>query len=94
MSASAMRSVAGQELGRIKRDVVRDVRKAMERKQVNQALLARRIRTSRSAVARLLKSEDRSMTLRLLGRIAVALDARVNLQLAGRRTVRRRKLDA
>lgn len=89
-----MRSVAGQELGRIKRDVVRDVRKAMERKQVNQALLARRIRTSRSAVARLLKSEDRSMTLRLLGRIAVALDARVNLQLAGRRTVRRRKLDA
>jgi transcriptional regulator with XRE-family HTH domain len=94
MSASAMRSVAGQELGRIKRDVVRDVRKAMQRKQVNQALLARRIRTSRSAVARLLKSEDRSMTLRLLGRIAVALDARVNLQLAGRRPVRRRKLDA
>jgi transcriptional regulator with XRE-family HTH domain len=94
MSASAMRSVAGQELGRIKRDVVRDVRKAMQRKQVNQALLARRIRTSRSAVARLLKAEDRSMTLRLLGRIAVALDARVNLQLAGRRSVRRRKLDA
>jgi transcriptional regulator with XRE-family HTH domain len=81
-----MRSVAGQELGRIKRDVVRDVRKAMQRKQVNQALLARRIRTSRSAVARLLKAEDRSMTLRLLGRIAVALDARVNLQLAGRRS--------
>ena len=94
MSESAMRSVAGQELGRIKRDVVRDVRKAMQRKQVNQALLARRIRTSRSAVARLLKSEDRSMTLRLLGRIAVALDARVNLQLAGRRAIRRRKLDA
>ena len=98
MSASAMRSVAGQELGRIKRDVVRDVRKAMQRKQVNQALLARRIRTSRSAVARLLKAEDRSMTLRLLGRIAVALDARVNLQLAGRRVIRRvrssRKLDA
>jgi len=94
MSASAMRSVAGQELGRIKRDVVRDVRKAMQRKQVNQALLARRIGTSRSAVARLLKTEDRSMTLRLLGRIAVALEARVNLQLAGRRAIRRRKLDA
>ena len=78
----------------ISSDVVRDVRKAMERKQVNQALLARRIRTSRSAVARLLKAEDRSMTLRLLGRIAVALGARVNLQLAGRRPVRRRKLDA
>ncbi len=64
---------------------VRDVRKAMQRKQINQALLARRIRTSRSAVARLLKAEDRSMTLRLLGRIAVALDARVRMQLAGRR---------
>jgi antitoxin HicB len=88
MSPAVLRSVAGQELGRIKRDVVRDVRKAMQRKQVNQALLARRIRTSRSAVARLLKTEDRSMTLRLLGRIAVALGARVNLQLAGRRPVR------
>lgn len=84
MSAAAMRSVAGQELGRIKRDVVRDVRRAMQRKQVNQALLARRIKTSRSAVARLLKAEDRSMTLRLLGRIAVALEARVNLRLGAR----------
>jgi transcriptional regulator with XRE-family HTH domain len=91
MSASVLRSVAGQELGRIKRDVVRDVRKAMRRKHVNQALLARRIRTSRSAIARLLKAEDRSMTLRLLGRIAFALDARVNLQLGGRR---RRKLNS
>jgi transcriptional regulator with XRE-family HTH domain len=91
MTSSVLRSVAGQELGRIKRDVVRDVRKAMRRKEINQASLARRIRTSRSAVARLLKAEDRSMTLRLLGRIAVALDARVNLQLAGRR---RRKLSS
>lgn len=93
MSASVMRSVAGQELGRIKRDVVRDVRRAMRRKHVTQAALARRIRTSRSAVARMLKAEDPSMTLRLLGRIAVALDARVNLQLAGH-GARRRKLDA
>ena len=93
MSAAVTRSVAGQELGRIKRDVVRDVRRAMERKHVTQAVLARRIRTSRSAVARMLKVEDRSMTLRLLGRIAVALGARVNLQLGGR-GVRRRKIDA
>ena len=33
------------------------------------------------------------MTLRVLGRIAVALDARVNLQFAGR-GARRRKLDS
>ena len=92
MSASVLRSVAGQELGRIKRDVVRDVRRAMRRKRVTQAVLARRIRTSRSAVGRMLKAEDRSMTVRLLGRIAVALDARVNLQFAGQ-GARRRKLD-
>jgi transcriptional regulator with XRE-family HTH domain len=61
----------------------------MRRKQVSQALLARRISTSRSAIGRLLKAEDSSLTLRLLGRIAVALDARVNLQFA-ERTRRRR----
>jgi transcriptional regulator with XRE-family HTH domain len=93
MSATALRSVAGQQLGRIKRDVVRDVRKAMRRKHVNQATLARRIGTSRSAVARMLKAEQPSMTLRLLGRIAVALDARVKMQLGGHGT-RRRKLDS
>jgi transcriptional regulator with XRE-family HTH domain len=93
MSASVFRSVAGQELGRIKHDVVREVRRAMRRKHLTQAALARRIRTSRSAVARMLKAEDPSMTLRLLGRIAVALDARVNLQLGGQ-GARSRKLDA
>jgi transcriptional regulator with XRE-family HTH domain len=93
MSATVLRSVAGQDLGRIKRDVVRDVRRAMRRKHVTQAALARRIRTSRSAVARMLKAEDPSMTLRLLGRIAVALEAHVNLQFAGRGS-RRRKLNA
>ena len=93
MSESNLRSVAGHELGRIKRDVVRDVRRAMRRKQVTQAVLARRIGTSRSAVARMLKADDPSMTLRLLGRVAVALNARVNLQFAGR-GVRRRKISA
>ena len=93
MSATVMRSIAGQELGRIKRDVVRDVRRAMRRKHVTQAVLARRIRTSRSAIARMLKAESPSMTLRVLGRIAVALEARVNLQFAGR-GARRRKLDS
>lgn len=78
------------ELGRVKRAVVRDLRQAMRRKQVTQAVLARRLGTSRSAVARLLKEEDSSLTLRLLGRLAVALDARVNLQLAGGRNAPRR----
>jgi transcriptional regulator with XRE-family HTH domain len=75
--------------------MVRDLRQAMRRKQVSQALLARRISTSRSAIGRLLKAEDSSLTLRLLGRIAVALDARVNLQFAergrGRRASGRKK---
>jgi antitoxin HicB len=85
MSATALQSSAGQELGRVKRDVVRDVRRAMRRKRVTQAALARRMGTSPSAVARMLKFEDRSMSLRLLGRIAVALGAHVDLQLGGRR---------
>ena len=93
MSEAVLRAVVGHELGRIKRDVVRDVRRAMRRKQVTQAVLARRIGTSRSAIARMLKPDDPSMTLRLLGRIAVALNARVNLQFAGR-GVRRQKLSA
>jgi transcriptional regulator with XRE-family HTH domain len=82
MQGALSRSVAGHELGRVKRAVVRDLRAAMQRKHFNQALLARRMGTSRSAIARLLKEEDSSLTLRLLGRLAVALDARVNLQLA------------
>lgn len=64
--------------------MVRDLRQAMRRKDVSQAVLARRISTSRSAIGRLLKAEDSSMTLRLLGRIAVALEARVNLRFAER----------
>ena len=85
MSAAALQSIAGQELGRVKRDVVRDVRRAMRRKRVTQAALARRMGTSPSAIARMLKFEDRSMSLRFLGRIAVALGAQVDLQLGGRR---------
>lgn len=88
MEAAISRSVAGHELGRVKRAVVRDLRQAMRRKHVSQAGLARRIGTSRSAIARLLKAEDSSLTLRLLGRIARALGARVDLQLAARSTRR------
>jgi antitoxin HicB len=82
MQISVARSTS--ELGRVKRAMVRDLRTAMRRKQVSQAVLARRISTSRSAIGRLLKAEDSSLTLRLLGRIAVALGARVNLRLAER----------
>jgi antitoxin HicB len=74
----------------VKRAVVRDLRQAMRRKQLTQATLARRLGTSRSAIARLLKEGDSSLTLRLLGRLAVALDARVNLQLGAGRAAPRR----
>lgn len=89
MDIAISRSVAGQELGRVKRAVVRDLRRAMQRKHVSQAALARRIGTSRSAIARLLKAGHSSLTLRLLGRIAVALGARVDLELRGKSTTRR-----
>jgi antitoxin HicB len=89
MEVAIPKSVAGHELGRVKRAVVRDLRQAMRRKHVSQAGLARRIGTSRSAIARLLKAGDSSLTLRLLGRIAVALGARVNFQLAAKSATRR-----
>jgi transcriptional regulator with XRE-family HTH domain len=89
MDVAISRSVAGHELGRVKRAMVRELRQAMRRKHVNQAGLARRIGTSRSAVGRLLNGEDSSLTLRLLGRIAVALGARVNLHLAAKSATRR-----
>ena len=91
MDGMISRSVAGQELGRVKRAVVRDLRQAMHRKHVSQALLARRIGTSRSAVARLLKDGSPSLTLRLLGRLAVALRVRINMQLAAKSSARRAK---
>lgn len=84
MDAAISGSVAGHELGRVKRAVVRDLREVMRRKHVTQAVLARRMGTSRSAIARLLKAEDSSLTLRLLGRVAVALGARVRMQLAAK----------
>lgn len=89
MDGMISRSVAGQELGRVKRAVVRDLRQAMQRKHVSQALLARRIGTSRSAVARILKDGSPSLTLRLLGRLAVALGVRVKMQLAVKSRARR-----
>lgn len=81
MEFAISRSVAGNELGRVKRAVIKDLRQAMRRKHLNQAALARRVGTSRAAIARLLNADDMSLSVRLLGRLAEALDARVNLQL-------------
>jgi transcriptional regulator with XRE-family HTH domain len=65
------------------------MRQAMQRKHVSQAVLARRLGTSPSTVARLLRASDSSLTLRLLGRIAEALGARVDLHLAAKSATRR-----
>lgn len=84
MQGAVSRADAGQELGRVKRAVVRDLREAMRRKHLNQAALARRIGTTRAAITRLLSEDDLSLSVKLLGRLAAALDAQVNLQLAGK----------
>src|SRR5262245_7207062 len=83
------RSVAGHELGRVKRAVIKDLRQAMRRKHLNQAALARRVGTSRAAIARLLSKENLSLSVRLLSRLAAALDARVNLELSVKSASRR-----
>lgn len=90
MHGAISRSDAGQELGRVKRAVVRDLRQAMRRKHLNQAALARRIGITRAAITRLLDEEDLSLSVKLLGRLAAALDARVDLQLAGKPSTPRR----
>lgn len=89
MQGAVFNSDAGHELGRVKRAVVRDLRTAMRRKDLNQAALARRIGISRAAITRLLSEEDLSLSLRLLGRLARALDAQVDLQLAAKSATRR-----
>ena len=80
-TAPVSRASAEHELGRVKREMVQELLDTMRRKNVTRASLARRIGTSRSAVTRLLNGEESSLTLRLLGKIAVALGVQVCLQL-------------
>jgi antitoxin HicB len=65
----------------IKRGLVRQIERAMAVNHITKAEMARRMRTSRSQLDRLLASERHSMTLEILARAALAVGRRVKVQL-------------
>lgn len=67
----------------------RDVRSAMVRKKMTQTLLARRMRTSRSTVIRLLMRRRAPQTLRSLVRLSKALGGTLSVSLPPGKSKRR-----
>jgi transcriptional regulator with XRE-family HTH domain len=79
-SRSAAAVAVNRQLTRIKQDLSRDVRIAMNRKGLSQAELARLMGTSRSMLFRMLNTKVTSVQLRSIARIAIALDGRISLK--------------
>lgn len=66
-----------------KRAIAYQIAQEMERIDIGQAELARRMKTSRSAVERLLDPTNPSVTLATLERAAAAVGKRLKVQLSG-----------
>jgi antitoxin HicB len=66
----------------IKRVLAWQLEKAMKEANVSQAELARRMKTSRAVIHRLLDATDPSVTLSTISKAAAALGRSVRLQLA------------
>ena len=66
----------------IKRVLAWEIHRAMESAGVSQAEMARRMKTSRAVVRRLLDDRDPSVTLATISRAAIALGKQVKLKLA------------
>ena len=65
----------------LKRELAADLARALKKAGLSQSELARRMRTSRAVVHRLLKADDPSVTLATLSRAAVALGRKVKVTL-------------
>jgi len=65
----------------IKRHLASELANALRKEGMSQSELARRMRTSRAVVHRLLKADDPSVTLATLSRAAVALGRKVKVTL-------------
>ena len=65
----------------IKRVLAWDLQRAMRAAGVSQAEMARRMRTSRAVVRRLLDDKDPSVTLATISRAAIALGKQIELRL-------------
>jgi antitoxin HicB len=66
----------------IKRVIAWQLQEAMKAKRVTKSAMAKRMRTSRSALDRLLDENDTGLTIDTLSRAAQALGYRVRLELA------------
>jgi len=67
----------------IKRALAFELERALKKQKMSQSELARRMRTSRAVVHRLLKRDDPSVTLATISRAAVALGRTVKVTLRG-----------
>jgi len=65
----------------VKRDLAADLQRALKKDNISQSELARRMRTSRAVVHRLLRRDDPSVTLATISRAAVALGRNVKVTL-------------
>ena len=66
----------------VKRALAWELQRTMEAEGVSQAEMARRMKTSRAVVRRLLDDSDPSVTLSTISRAALALGRQVRLKLA------------
>jgi len=66
----------------IKRVLAWEIQRAMQAAGVSQAEMARRMKTSRAVVRRLLDDKDPSVTLATISRAALALGKQVEFKLA------------
>ena len=65
----------------VKRVLAWEIQRAMAADGVTQAEMARRMRTSRAVVRRLLNAEDSSLTLATISRAAAALGRQIEMKL-------------
>ena len=73
--------LAEAEATAIKRILAHEIKNEMAARKLTKSALARRMRTSRSALERLLDPSNASVTLLTLESVALALDRRLKVQL-------------
>jgi len=73
--------LAEAEAVAVKRVIALQIVQLMESKSISKATLAKRMQTSRSAIERLLDPANDSVTLQILGRTALALGKRLQIEL-------------
>jgi antitoxin HicB len=73
--------LAEVESAAIKEVIVRNIIKLMMDQKISKIEMSRRMRTSRSALDRLLNPQNTSVSLKTLDRAALSLGKRLNIQL-------------